>query len=440
MEDLEELTLNDNRMKFHITRKINGIRKRSSNVSTVSIVKVAGTGKKQLKIGLEHFFETHGGLRKIIPAHTNKILIKPNLMMGEPWTTGITVNPYMVEFLVTLLKKEGLEVIVGEGAGWGCESADAFKKTGVADICDRLGIPLIDFKRGRGVHIPVPEGSLLKDVLVDEIVPECDFIFSLAKMKTHCETTVSLSMKNMKGLITEDRERLRFHLLDVNRCLIDLNRVFKPDFSIVEGIIALEGIGPLKPGKPKPLGIVAGGKDPVSVDAVCARIMGLNPADIRHLEYASLAGLGTIDKNEIEVTGESVEAVKPDLYECPPQKIEKLSPYENIKIINGNPCSNCIASLASYLHGYIDKKIIERATSNIEILIGGKARSSGTGREIAIGNCLKKYHGKLPFVSGCPPPSDAYLELIDRGLKGNFDIATVNSNCKVVFINKDNEV
>ena len=68
----------------------------------------------------------------------------------------------------------------------------------------------------------------------------------------------------------------------------------------------------------------------------------------------------------------------------------------------------------------------------MEILIGGKARSRGSGNEIAIGNCLEKYRGKLPFVSGCPPPSDAYLELIALGLKGDFKPLTVNSDAKVV--------
>jgi hypothetical protein len=269
---------------------------------------------------------------------------------------------------------------------------------------------------------------------VDEIVPHCDFIISLAKMKTHCETIVSLSLKNMKGLITEDRERLRYHLLDVNHCLIDLNKTFKPNFSLVEGIIGLEGIGPLTPGKPKPLGIVIGGKDPVAVDTVCAEIMGLNPMDIRHIRYAHEAGLGTINLDEIEIQGETIESVKPDSYQYPPQEIEGLSPFENIKIVNGNPCSNCIASLASYLHGYIDKEIIKRATHRIDILIGKKAKSRDTGNEIAIGNCLERYHGKIPFVSGCPPPSDAYLELVERGLKGTFRVATVNSDAEVVDV------
>jgi uncharacterized protein (DUF362 family) len=404
----------------------------SSTKSKVSLVKTSGSEDKQVKEGFERLLDTLGGIRKIIPYGVKKVLIKPNLMMGASWTTGITVNPFLVELLIKELKKEKINVIVGEGAGWGCPSDDAFEATGFTRLCSKLEVPLVDFKRDETVRIPVPDGSVLKYIVVDRVVPECDFIINVAKMKTHCETIASLSLKNMKGLVAEDKERLRFHLLDVNRCLVDLNRTIRPDFSIVEGIIALEGIGPLFPGKPKPLGVLAGGMDPVAVDSVCARIMGMDPAEIRHIQYAFEAGLGSIDLDSIEVAGESIESVKPASWELPPLTIEGLSPFNEIRIVNGNPCSNCIASLASYLHGYIDKKIIEEATENVEILVGGKARSSGSGKEIAIGNCLEKYHGKLPFVSGCPPPSDAYLELITLGLKGDFKPSTVNSDAEVV--------
>lgn len=404
----------------------------SSTKSRVSIARTSDSDDGQVKVGFERLLDNFGGIRKIIPPDVKKVLIKPNLMMGAPWTTGITVNPFIVELLIEELKKEGINMVVGEGAGWGCPSDDAFKATGFTGLCRKLDVPLVDFKRGETVRVPVPDGSVLKYLVVDRVVPECDFIINVAKMKTHCETIASLSLKNMKGLIAEDKERLRFHLLDVNRCLIDLNRTIRPDFSIVEGIIALEGIGPLFPGKPKPLGVLVGGRDPVSVDSVCARIMGMDPSEIRHIQYAYEAGLGSIDLDGIEVVGESIESVKPVSWELPPLTIEALSPFNEIRIVNGNPCSNCIASLASYLHGYIDKKIIEEATTNVEILIGGKARSSGSGKEIAIGNCLEKYRGKLPFVSGCPPPSDAYLELIALGLKGDFKPLTVNSDAKIV--------
>jgi uncharacterized protein (DUF362 family) len=408
----------------------------SGEKSTVAVVKTGGSKNEHLERGFRSLLQALGGLEAIVPSHVKRVLIKPNLMMGEGWRTGITVHPYLIELLVREIKKLGCEVIVGEGAGWGCGSDEAFRGTGVSDLCERLNVPLIDFKRGKGIRVPVHDGFVLKDVLVDEILIECDFIVSLAKLKTHCETVVSLSLKNMKGLITEDRERLRFHLLDVNRCLIDLNRVYRPNLSIVDGVIALEGIGPLRPGRPKPLGILVGGTNPLSVDAVCATIMGIDPRDIRHLSLAEEAGIGTMDLSAIEIRGEKPEDVAPPSYEFPPLRVEDLSPYDNIQVSPGNPCSNCIASLASYLHGYIDRKIIEEATHRVNILIGAKAKSKGSGDEIAIGNCLLKYRGKLPFVPGCPPPSDAYLELIELGLKGKFPVATVNSDGKVVPVDE----
>lgn len=428
------------KLKTSEVEKLSNKNKNLSSInSTVSIVKFKGKDKEAIGSGFNRFLESFGGIKNIVPVGTKKVLIKPNLMMGEHWSSGITVHPYIIELLARAIKDKGFDVIVGEGAGWGCNSEESFKVTGVDKICRRLDIPLIDFKRGKGIQVQVADGLVLKDMIVDEIVQECDFIISLAKLKTHCETIVSLSLKNMKGVIAEDKERLRFHLLDVNRCLVDLNKVFKPHFSIIEGIVALEGIGPLLPGKPKPMGILVGGRDPVSVDAVCVKIMGLEPGEIRHIQIAAEQGLGQIDIDKIEIIGENLKSVLSSTFKTPPLRIEDLSPFKNIKINAGNPCSNCIASLASYLHGYIDKSIIDKATHNVDILIGAKSKSLGTGTEIAIGNCLKRYRGKIPFVSGCPPPSDAYLKLIERGLKGDFNITTVDSDGKIVTAMDDQE-
>lgn len=62
----------------------------------------------------------------------------------------------------------------------------------------------------------------------------------------------------------------------------------------------------------------------------------------------------------------------------------------------------------------------------------------GSGKEVAIGNCLRRYHGKLPYIPGCPPASDAYRELVERGLQGSFRIATVNTECQVVDLKNGN--
>jgi len=78
----------------------------------------------------------------------------------------------------------------------------------------------------------------------------------------------------------------------------------------VDGIVALEGDGPnLPPGKSKPLGLLIAGKDGVAVDAVCAKIMGFDPLDVKHLRLAKQRGLGVMDMEEITIKGEKLEDV-----------------------------------------------------------------------------------------------------------------------------------
>ena len=393
--------------------------------SRVAIEHVEDYTRNEIGQGLKNLLKNLGGLKKIIPSATKKILIKPNLMGGFGWDTGVTVNLDLLAHLTKLIQNLGIELIVGEGAGWGVPSKEAFEKTGAQRVFKELNIPLYDFKRGEfekemEVTVNVPNPLATRTITVDKVVPECDFRISVAKLKTHCETIASLSLKNMKGLITRDKQRLSFHLLDVNKCLVDLNKVFRPHLSIVEGLIGLEGIGPLAPGKPINLGILVGGCDPLAVDSVCCRIMHINPQEIKHLKLAYENGLGKIKPDEIEIVGEKLEDVMPEHFDKPPATIEGISPYENIKVVAGGPCSNCIATLASYLHGYIRKDAIENATHEVKILIGAKAKAEFTGNEIAIGNCLKRYEGKIPFCPGCPPPSDVYLNLVEQGLQEKF--------------------
>jgi len=349
-------------------------------------------------------------------------------MAGFAWDTGVTVNLDLLGHLIEMIQELGLDLVVGEGAGWGQLSDDVFNRTGARKLVENYGIELHDFKRGEvdpanEVKLDIPEPLATKTATVDRVVRDCDFIISLAKLKTHCETGASLSLKNMKGLITRDRERIRFHLLDVHKCIVDLNKLFKPSLSIVEGLIALEGIGPLVPGTPLDLGVLVAGTDPVAVDSTCCRVMHFDPADIKHIKLASENGLGRIKPEEIEIAGRTLESVTPLSFAHPPDTIEGISPYEQIKIVDGKPCSNCIAALASNIHGYLDKNKAEKATHQVKILFGAKAKAKFTGDEIAIGNCLKRYDGKIPYCPGCPPPGDVYLKLVEKALEGKLQSA-----------------
>jgi len=128
-------------------------RSKDAAKSVVSIRKVKNTSNKSIEKELDELLTNIGGLAQIIPSNANYVLIKPIIMMGCSWETGITVHPLLIELLIKKLKKTGLEVSVGEGAGWGCKSDDSFKATGIQEICNTLKVPLVDFKwKIREIH------------------------------------------------------------------------------------------------------------------------------------------------------------------------------------------------------------------------------------------------------------------------------------------------
>jgi len=386
--------------------------------SRVAILHIDSFDGATVADAIHEMLDMLGGLKRIVPRSAHRVLIKPNIVFGESWDTGITTHPGVIEALINELRSAGVKVIIGEGPGYGSRGDDVLDAVGIRDRARHWGVPFYNLKSGEWVRISIPNGKRVHHLTVHKIVPQCDFIISAAKLKTHCEAIVSLSLKNMKGLIHADAERMRFHTVGLNECLVDLNRMFRPHLSVVEGLIALEGIGPGRPGKPVKLGVLVAGTDPVAVDAVCTRIMLLEPTIVAHIKLAADAGLGLIDTERIEIVGERIEDVLPESFEKPPMSIEGISPYECIQVVDGKPCSNCIVALASFLHAFLKRDAIENATAEVRILVGAKAQPMWTGNELAIGNCLRRYRGELPWCPGCPPSTMALAEIVIPALRG----------------------
>ena len=118
---------------------------------------------------------------------------------------------------------------------------------------------------------------------------------------------MSACLKNVGVGCATREEKKRLHRLGIDEALVDVYSVVRPGFNLVDGIVGLEGDGPnLPPGKSKPLGLLVAGKDGLAVDIVCARIMGFDPANVKHLKLARQKGLGAGSLEEIEIKGESL--------------------------------------------------------------------------------------------------------------------------------------
>ncbi len=137
-----------------------------------------------------------------------------------------------------------------------------------------------------------------------------DLIVSLAKMKTHHWAGATLSMKNLFGIVPGSLygwPKNKLHYIGIQESVVALNRKFRNTFAIVDGVIGMEGNGPIQ-GTPKPTGVLVMGRDLVAVDSTCCRIMGIDPEKVEYLRMA--AGLGHVRGSRIQQRGESIASVR----------------------------------------------------------------------------------------------------------------------------------
>ena len=170
--------------------------------------------------------------------------------------------------------------------------------------------------------------SGLQSLYLPDEISRADIIVSLAKMKTHHWAGVTLSMKNLFGLmpgIVYGWPKNIFHWAGIHECIYDINATVKPHFAIVDGIVAMEGDGPIM-GDPVQANVMVMGTNLAAVDASCARIMGINPHKIPHLSYAS-GRIGSIHEASIEQRGENIYAVRKDF-----KLLENISAYKGLRL------------------------------------------------------------------------------------------------------------
>jgi uncharacterized protein (DUF362 family) len=235
-----------------------------------------------------------------------RALIKVNFINTETWDSGATTDPMVVEAIILRLKDLGIEAIVVESDATVTNADKAYEATGMKEMVERNGVKFINLRYEKDkVKIPIPDCETLKSITVPRIVME-SAVISAAKMKTHMATKVTLGMKNMFGLMPA-KYKAKFHMNGISKVVVDINTVIKPQLTVIDGFVAMEGRGPTG-GDPVKMDLIIAGKDVVATDATCARVMGLDPHEISHIRTAAAKGLGNIDN--IEILGTKLEDVK----------------------------------------------------------------------------------------------------------------------------------
>jgi uncharacterized protein (DUF362 family) len=241
----------------------------------------------------------------LVKPERKPILIKPNYINSKHPSTGITTDSRVIEGVVRFLKERNIDdILIGEGSGF-ADTINAFKVAGVDAVANRWNVKLVDLNKDEFIDVNTPDPLNMKKFTVAKTALESSII-SVPKLKPHRIATVTLSLKNMMGALASKGTMHMGARLSEN--IADLASALKPRVSVIDGIIA--GEGHETSGNPVQMDIVIAGVDPVAVDAVGAAVMGIRPANVKHLRLAEKKGLGTCNLEQITVLGEPIEKVE----------------------------------------------------------------------------------------------------------------------------------
>jgi len=228
------------------------------------------------------------------------VLLKPNLVESIPGRE-VNTNPRLVGSAATAFLALGAKtVLVGEGPGHQRDTLLVLAETGLERELQERGIRFVDLNRDDLMKVALQtQFTGLEFLWLPRTVLASDFVVSMPKVKTHHWAGVTLSMKNLFGVVpgvVYGWPKNPLHWRGIDRSILDINAAVPPHFVIADGIVGMEGNGPLH-GSPRNLGRIVLADDPVAADFVCMRLMGLNPLRVNYLaQAAEFLGNGTTDR------------------------------------------------------------------------------------------------------------------------------------------------
>jgi uncharacterized protein (DUF362 family) len=241
------------------------------------------------------------------------VLLKPNLVDYIP---GVEINthPLLVTAAVECFRCLGAKpVTVAEGPGHQRDTQLVLRATGLEQLLRDQQIPFVDLNRDEVMKIPLrADYSRLKHLWLPRTVLEADFIVSMPKVKTHHWSGVTLSMKNMFGVVPGVKygwPKNLLHWRGIQQSIVDLVATVPIHFVIADAIVCMEGNGPLA-GTARCLDGIVLSDDPVAADVTCTRMMGLVPDRVPHIAETAkfLGNLSTdrIDQLALQVLSPTV--------------------------------------------------------------------------------------------------------------------------------------
>jgi uncharacterized protein (DUF362 family) len=265
-----------------------------------------------------------------LPLDGKKVVLKPNLVEYDP-EGGINTHPTLIAAAIDAFRRHGArEVVVAEGPGHRRDNEYLLGASGLASVLSEYGVRYVDLNYDDVRAVPLRSHfTSLGHLYLPETVLDADLLVSMPKLKTHHWAGVTLSMKNFFGIIPSaiyGWPKNVLHWEGIHESILDINSAIPvPRFAIVDGIVGMEGNGPIQ-GERRACGTLVFGDDLVAVDATAARLMTIDPAQISYLREAG-EFLGNLAPDDILSLGEDLNRFRQDF--------TVMKRFQHLKVFSG---------------------------------------------------------------------------------------------------------
>lgn len=273
-------------------------------MSKVAIVRCESYDETTVEAAVRKGIDLLGGVTQYAKPG-EKILFKPNWIVAAPPEKCATTHPAVFRAVCRIFSETGATLTYGDSPGRHSPEL-ASRETGFKAVADEFGLTLADFKNGK--EIKYSAGGADKVFTFSDGVLEADGVVSLPKLKTQGFLKLTGAVKNQFGYIP-GMLKSRYHGLlpepvDFARMLVDINLYKKPRLFIMDGIVGMDGNGPMN-GDPIKMNVLLFSADPIALDAAVCRIIDLNPEYSYTITEGEKAGLGSY--HDIELVGDPIE-------------------------------------------------------------------------------------------------------------------------------------
>ncbi|NQT15166.1 MAG: DUF362 domain-containing protein [Planctomycetes bacterium] len=238
------------------------------------------------------------------------ILLKPNLVEPRAETPHVNTHPAVVRALAEVFRRwDAREVFVAEGQGHCRDWRLVLEASGLGPVLEEAQIEYVDLNHDDVFATPNRlRFTDLAEFYLPKSLRRADLVVSVAKMKTHHWAGATLSMKNLFGVlpsIAYGWPKNVLHAAGIPRSILDITATVRPHLALIDGIVGMEGDGPIM-GTPKRANLLVLGANLPAVDATAVRLMGLDPWRIPYLRSAS-GRLGPIRQRHIHQRAEPLD-------------------------------------------------------------------------------------------------------------------------------------